>query len=934
MMRKLKLDRRGFKKWVFNLGLVLFLTITQFVVNEAKAQFIYNDCVTASDFGQTTPDRFVIRPIGEICYQRCNNECKAFSQVSAGVELNQDIIDECNVKCRSGVRFRSALRLPNPDTSSPNIFIWSNDERAIGTFCAPGSSALDSAGNNIYNTKIRVKPRSFADVPSEPEPGTALIIGAKSSVPVAASQTPARVPGVRIKIIYPSNSSSNAIYMCGSSVKNLDPRPASMKKADWDNKVSEWKPSKPTSWNARNELFTETGVYIKDGDFISIMYGGQYRACGYNTCPPMPHDRQLFIKRPNVPITQRILPGAAFALPGDRFRTIGIDLKDGVPHYQGDPEPVLESNSQIELLGLRGSTWDQNTHYGSGIDFKGSGFFFNGNTFVSDKDSYFVFSGVLKGFSSKFASLAIAHPDFKQNWNEHYGGYAVTIVRRGCQYLNGKLLQYGIGAIDPNSSKQNPIFATPTAWYDLTDSNLIDYENIDIPFEGLLYLRIKPLVYESAATPTCQVSDPACAAAIIGTKALYKPENTEGQYYVLVEQDDISNITNVITKIIDTIRGYLFGAGTDKEGIVQFLFNRFVVDSSMISLVRALILFYIVYTGLSFVIGIAQFTQKEAVTRLLKIGIVLALIAPGSWQFFNTYLFKLFTDGALELLVMVTAPPEASPSQMQELLKHPTEIFTVFTEPFKILFGKVTWIKIGSLFFSGPIGIIIMFVIVFAAVVYAICIAKATLLYMISLVGIAVLLLMAPIFISFVLFQFTKQMFDSWLKQLMSFVFQPIFVYVFIVVVNYLILASLKVVLGFTACKACWFSLSIPGIDTSCLIGGYVSIFGLHNPEGAMGLPMSSVAAAFYFLILAQAMYSFTSFGARLANTIVMGSFAGLDLGATAKNLISEAQGATTAILGIDRSTVAGGQRVRERAQWIKEKVMSDKKEEKDEKKR
>jgi type IV secretion system protein VirB6 len=919
-MQKGKLKLGLLKEWMLKLAIVFILA--QFTCQEASAQFIYNDCVTAADFGQVGQDRFVIRPIGEICYQRCASECKAFSQLSGGMELNQDIIDECNVHCRSGKVFRKAKRVPNPDTSSTTPYIWSNAESATGTFCAVGDSAIDSAGNNIYNTKIRVKPKSMMKKPEEPAPGSVLIIGAKSSTAVDNSYIPEQLPGVRIKIIYPSTDSSNVIYMCGSTNKAFEPRPAYMKKADWDNRPSEWKPSKSTSWNARNDVYTDTGIDMKDGDFISITYGGQYRSCNTANCPPTDLDKGLFIMRPNSRTgAQKVSVGNSFVMPAARVQTVDMDIKDGVPQYKKDPGPVLESNAAIKFLGLSVRTWNQNTRFGAGINFDGKNLVFNGNTFVSDKDSYYMFSGILQGFSRNFARLAIAHPDDKNTWSNHYGGYYVNVVRKGCQFTNGQRLQYAIGAIDPNSSTTNPTFSAPTVWYDLTDSNLVDYEDIKIPVEGLLYLRIKPLEYESAATPSCQSKDPACALSILHTKGLYKPENTDGQYYVLVEQDDTSSATNVISKIINTIRGYLFGIGEDKEGVVQYLFNKFVADSELISIVRALMFLYITYTGLSFVLGIAQFTQKEALSRLIKIGIVLTLIAPGSWKFFNDYLFKLFTDGALELLIKFTASPEASPSQINDLLKNPTQIFSVFNEPFKILFGKVTWIKVGSLFFSGAIGIIIMLVIILSAVIYAICIAKATLLYMISIVGIAVLMLMAPIFISFVLFQFTKQMFDNWLKQLMSFVFQPIFVYVFIVVINYLILASLKVVLGFTACRACWFSLVIPGVDSTCLIPGYVSLYGLHNPESGMGMPMSSIAAAFYFLVLAQAMYAFTSFGARLANTIVMGSFVGLDLTNIAQNLVNETRGMTTALLGVDMKSVEAGERVSRKAKWLRDTI-------------
>ncbi|MDF3047155.1 MAG: type secretion system protein [Candidatus Midichloriaceae bacterium] len=900
---------RNICSWAYAIT-ILLLELIAFFSSPAQARSLYDECYTATDIGDKKQERFVIRTIGEICFNRCESECNAFSRKSGGVELNQDVIDRCNVKCRAGEIFSSRVKEPNPNNSSPDSYIESTDIFKTGTACSPGNASIASAGYNVYNTKLLVKPEK--DGYTDEKTG-------RYHPPT----------GTRIKIVNPGGDTSNAIYMCGATTQTITPQIASLRKKVWNNNASK---VNKLSWSARNGSYYDTGIDVKDGDYLSITYSGQYRSCSSEKCPPIELDKGLFIKKPSQPLNAGVSASTALILPGKDFIPIpatvdrNLPIDEGGVKYPDNIESLLKKNAQIEFLGLNGRSWQQKSRFDEGIDFKDKDYVFNGDTTVFSKDTYYSFSGILNGFSPRFTSLAIAHPNAKNNWSEHLGGYSVTITKKGCMFFNGDRLQYGIAKLDEEGNETNLKFLDEKDWFDVTDGNISAHQNLNIPYEGILYLRIKPLPYDISTTPDCSILEgDSCKDSIARTLSLYRPENTGGEYYVLIERDDESSASGFITQIIDKLRGYLFGnndttsgdglgssatAGDKDSGIVQYLFNRFVADSMFVSTVRVLLLFYIVYTGLTFIMGIAQLTQKEASIRLMKIAIILMLIAPNSWVFFNTYLFRIFTDGALELMVLLTASADSSPAQIQDLLKHPTSIFSQFNEPFKILFGQVTRAKILSIFFSGPIGPILFIIIGISTVIYVICIAKATLLYMVSLIGIATLLLMAPIFISFLLFQYTKQMFDSWIKQLMSFAFQPIIVYTFIMVINYLILASLQVMLGFTACKTC--CLPLPILDVCLIPGCYTAIFSMHSPSGTIGVPTALIAATFYFLILALAMYAFTDFGAKLANLIVMSSFAGINLTSSVGHTIADSQNIIATILGVDRAGLEGSRNLRE----------------------
>ena len=871
-----------------SLIMIVCIILSLYFTNLARAQYIYSDCVTATDFGQRNQDDFIIRPIGEICFSRCQEQCEVFSKRINNVEINQDIIDKCNISCKSGYIYSSKKRISEVNGSTDS-YNWSNDTLSTKTYCAQGGSAIDSVGYNTYNTKLRVKPQDK----------------------------------IQIKIM--NLGDPNTVFLCGSSTTTINPSFESLRKQDWQNNRKKWDNSSSDSsmWNARNKLYTNTSIDVKDGDYISITYGGQFRSCFNKGCNPISSDTNLWIMRPSFVngsmngFNNQFKQGSYIELPANQLQTITVSNDDGnQPTISGDIESVIQNNQGVSAYGLNGSMTLKKTRFAQGLTFNGPNTSkLNNDTIVYSQDPYYTFNGVLDNFSDRFTRLGISYPTTVST--NALGGFTVSITRQGCQYNNGQRLQFAIAKVDPTTDEKNPIFKdiAESDWIDLTDNNLSNFEFLNIPADGLLNLRIKPLVWSDDYTPTCSTINSICMNSIINSKQLYQPQNTFGQYYVQVQRTESeSGVDETIISIVDMINKYLFGDDQNQMGMVQNLFNKFVSDSGFMKTIRALIVLYIAFIGMGFMIGIAPFTQKEAVTRLAKVGLVLTLIAPGSWKFFNDHLFKLFTQGMLELLIKVTADPNTPPSVMADLIKHPTKIFTVFTEPFMILYGKVTWIKISALCFSGsPIGFVLAIVILLATVIYGLCLMKAILMYMLSLVGIGVLLIMAPIFICFALFQYTKDMFISWLKQLLSFVFQPVFVFTFVMIINYLVLATLKLALGFSACKSCWFSISIPFYETICIIPGYITTYGLHSSGFNTGIAMATIVAVFHFLILAQAMYMFTNFGARIAFNIVTGMFGGVNLSEGAKFVMTESVSMVTKTVGVDRQSVMGAKKAREK---------------------
>jgi len=854
----------------------------------SHAQLIYDDCIKATDFGDNNQDQMIIRPIGDICYKRCHNECKAFSRKLGTSELNDDHIHKCNIACRSGEIYSAKIREPNPDSSG--IPYRTTAENVSSSIICPQSSGLSESSPDYiaYKTSTGVKPKD----------------------------------DIRIRVTSASSGLQGEVYMCGSNVEIIDPAFESMRAGDWSKVNTAVLDNSRGTYHARNYKPLDTGVDVRDGDLLSITYGGQYRyTCAPSTfgmsCSDNKANLNFYVKNPSVPFSAPYSSSNYIKLSGESMKVLTMD-KDGRPTE--NPENVYNYNRQIEFYGLKGGAWEQQTRFAGGLTFdKDRMVINNGTANVYAKDRYTRFSGRLTDFSSRFTRLGVAHFDVgdMNKWKNHVGGYQVIVSRKGCPFRSGERLQYGISQIDTKSNAKSPKYLPPTDWFDVTQDNLQNNVPLNIPYEGVMYLRINPLPFDYSAQPFCSANDPVCLSSIKQVQKYYTAGYRDGQYYVEIQQKfPPGSFDDAITKIVRMIRSYLFGNDTDKPGTVQYLFNKMVADSGMMLTVRTLLVLYLTWTGLSFMVGIAQFTQKEAIGRVMKIAIVIALISPNSWEFFNTNFFKLFTDGSIELIARVTAPPDSSPAQIDALAKDPIKIFETFSRPFKMIFSTQTWLKIVALVFAGPLGFLLASLILFSIVIYAMAIVKAVLIYLISLIGMAVLLMLAPIFISFVLFQFTKQMFDSWIKHLLTFAFQPFIVFVFIFVLNILLEMSIRTTLGFTACKICWLSFTIPGIDSVCLIPGYTSLLNMHTPEATIGMPMHQIASVFNLMIISQAMYVFVDFGSRLAHQLITGAFMGINLSEGASNAIAEIRSYPSKIIGVilpDKESSDAGIRMRNR---------------------
>jgi len=842
------------------------------IANAGSAIGLYSDCYFADDFGGRRRDSLVVSPIGEICNKRCQNECNSLSRDSTKIqdsEANKTQIQSCKQNCLNG-RKNISYPIISDDPNDPGETIVKTI--TIQSACGTGG-AIDSPDYTFYKSDLQVEQNEDVFVKLMSLPGTGY----------------------------------GSVSLCKGQSVEIKPSFASMNPSEWSSNSNKWSTTSESasSWNARNPRITDTGILVRDGDFVSITmsFKNGYRKYLNDTGADT---RNLYIRKPLAfadlviwDISSNELNNIYEVLPGEKLIPIRNEDSDP-PKYvdiNGDevtnPGEIFKANSEVTWHGLSGSA-----------DF-----------IESDGERYITlnFAGRLKDFSKKYTLLGITHFDGgnrQSAWSDNLGGIDVSISTIGCIYdyretqptenpsdstktirnFNDGRLEYAITNKIEGTDEYNPEFELPleSDWRPLDPKILKQYESFKAPKSGQLYFRIRPLDYNSSTDgPECSqmLSSGRCIDSRNKLNGFYGAVNSFGQYYIRVEIADLDNTVapNYISGSISNVRNYFFGKGDNSEGTVQYIFNSFISNSQLVKTIEAALLFFMTWTGLSYMVGIAQITQRDLIIRLFNLGVIITLLQPGSWKFFNTYLFSLFIDGGGDLIANIIDYKQfgLAENQLSAVAKDPSLVFSIFDKVFGILFSEAIWYKLAALVFSGWLGIYVMMSVLVAIAIYFIVLLKAVLIYTASLVFLGILLILAPIFFTFLLFKYTRKMFMSWISQLITVTLQPVVVIASISIFTYIFLACLYAALGFTACRSCLvgFGLS-PIFDFTCIIPKFITLNFAHGPEDAiLQSPINNLAAGFCILIIAQAMYVFVDFAIGLVNAIInQNFFTGVDL--------------------------------------------------------
>jgi len=475
--------------------------------------------------------------------------------------------------------------------------------------------------------------------------------------------------------------------------------------------------------------------------------------------------------------------------------------------------------------------------------------------FASDSDQPTEYNGQYKViYNIPFNNtVAITYLQYRlwgpasQNASQNTGGYVLNIKQTKCYRENGNSfsdvfnnrgqVQYIIvpSAEDPNTP--NGKTYSPDAIVVNSDGKA----NFKASGEGYVWMRI--------------LNDPND----------YK--DSEGSYKVnfsTVQQVGSFTI-KVMSPLLELFKGKVKGAA-------QSIFQNMVCyggDTSsctnLFNYIKALLILYVMVYGAMFLLGFAKINQKELVIRIAKIAIVSGLMNGKTFEFFNNYLFDAITGFSDEIISNMSG---YSLFTSTNTISNPFMFLDAVMS--KIFFSQTFIAQLLALLSIGLSGII-YFIITFIALMIVIITAfRAVAVYIMAFMATCILIGIAPLFISFLLFDFTKYLFDNWVKFTIRYMIEPVIMMAGIIVLTQLFTLYLDFVLGYSVCWKCAMPIKIPFIGTILPIAllnvpifciNWFAPWGMDYMSGMMGVNMQNIIA---LVIIAYGMYGYVEFSGRM----------------------------------------------------------------------
>ena len=463
-------------------------------------------------------------------------------------------------------------------------------------------------------------------------------------------------------------------------------------------------------------------------------------------------------------------------------------------------------------------------------------------------------------------------------YGDNIGGYTVYAIRGACIGKNGRpskaspytkisnisALEYLVSPSTPNSK----LYGTPLS------ANVAYPYTVNAGTSGNLYIRVRD-------------------------EYNYYGDNT-GSYNVKIQYKKYvsgGNISSLIEELKDILREMTLSAS------VQYFHNISCVgsacecvegsncDSQYVGYIRSLLILYIAGYGLAFLIGAVQISQMDLLVRVMKIGMVLTLISPTSFDFFYNNFFDLFLNGMDDLI---------KKSQTGfSMTSDSGNVFSFVDNMISVTFlSQTTWLKLLALIFTSPMGMILAILLIIGVVLFLIGIFKAVIVYLMSTLVIGILILLAPIFIPFALFQTTNHLFENWVKMFVQYALEPVILLIGLGVLTQLAYILFIEIINFHVCWKCMWPINfafLPSVTKALSLTDTIFCIQFFGPFGVMPTGGSALLGALgiqivdilLFVIIGHLMLGFDTLVQQMVLRITGGEAAQFKYGGKMENFSS-----------------------------------------------
>ena len=364
-----------------------------------------------------------------------------------------------------------------------------------------------------------------------------------------------------------------------------------------------------------------------------------------------------------------------------------------------------------------------------------------------------------------------------------------------------------------------------------------------------------------------------------------KYSNNSGKYYVNVKVKNPAdgNISSIIGSVIKPVVEVMDGAKDDpitanidetSVGQAERVYKLLISDPRYKAILTMALVTMFTFYGFGYLIGAVEMNHADIINRIIKIGLIYLFVGETGWYWFNKIVVKFFKDSTDYLAFMMASSfddsPELSNAIAQGNYYDKSILFSSVDKVFSLFFSSAVQKKVSALLFASIFGWAYLIILYSSFMLYVYAVANAVLLYLTAQVFISILFVLGPIFFVLTLFSQTKEMFDNWLKQLISFSLQQIFLLTTLAFFNMMMYEVIKMSLGY---KICWDEVWTINIITRITLLSFWSIASLpprtnaQSEVGNIGNPdgIPSLFSILFIWVIASLMEKFIGFMTDLA---------------------------------------------------------------------
>jgi type IV secretory pathway VirB6-like protein len=453
-----------------------------------------------------------------------------------------------------------------------------------------------------------------------------------------------------------------------------------------------------------------------------------------------------------------------------------------------------------------------------------------------------------------------------------------TVINTSDINANTAKLRLTFKIIDPEASTcniSNPADAVAANFNGVKLNNALYDSNIAANTNAICGVNEVPSTTPESPKTTC-------------TKQFYcanKYTNNSGQYYVKVQVKNTvdgtaSNIIGqVITPIVEVMDGTRDSSGNSTSvGQAERMYKLLIQDSRYQFTLTMLLVMMFTFYGFGYLMGISEANITETLNRVVKIGLIYFFVGDTGWYWFNKIVVQFFKGGTDYLAFMMASSFDESPEVAKAISSNDfynkAILFSSVDKVFGMFFSAAVQKKASALLFASIFGWAYLAIIYFSFMLYVYAVANAVLIYLTAQVFLSILFTLGPIFFVFTLFQTTKGMFDNWLKQLIGFSLQQIFLLTTLAFFNMLMYEVIKMSLGY---RVCWDEVwTINILITRITLLSFWTVASLPprtSPQtevGNIGNPdgIPSLFSILFIWVIASLMLKFVTFMTDIASSI------------------------------------------------------------------